>query len=247
MEHHWLLPPPGVVKVNVHGATQFIPFMNGNEHGIGMIIRNSEGEFLKLSTGVLPTSSSLENKLRAIHHGLIKAFDDNYKEVILETDNKEAFLIIKNFPFGVPPEVAEVAQQIYIRLNDPRWKCVMAYVFSGRNGAAIYLARLGAERCTQLFTLTRPVGAIEELLSLDLGFGRINPHLQDVEIFSDEEDPVDFGPTQLQDPGTIHGGYAFHEDFSALDNESTNGPVVLPIHEVEVEEVVQSNGRTAYP
>lgn len=75
---------------------------------------------MKLSTGVLTSSSHLENKLKAIHHGLIKAFEDHYKDVIVETDNLDAFKIIKNFHHDVTIEVAEVAQQIAIRLNDRR-------------------------------------------------------------------------------------------------------------------------------
>lgn len=133
MEYHWLLPQPGVVKVNVHGATPFIPFQNGNTHGMGIILRNAEGELLKLSTGVLPASSSLENKLNAIHQGMIRAFEDNYKEVVVETENLDAFLIIKNFPHNVPQDLANVAKQIFIRLNDPRWKCIIAFIFPGRN------------------------------------------------------------------------------------------------------------------
>lgn len=140
-----MLPPSGTVKVNVHGATPFIPFLNGNTSGIGMIIKTAEGELLKLSTGVPPPSSILENKLNALHHGLIKAFEANYKEVIVETGNLDAFKVIKNFPHGVPPEVDDVTRQIFIRANDPRWKCIIAYVFPGRNPIATYLARLGRE------------------------------------------------------------------------------------------------------
>lgn len=104
----------------MHGATSFIPFQNGNTHGLGMIIKNSEGELMKLSTGVLPAASSMENKLNAIHHGMIKAFENNSKEVVVETDNLDAFMIIKNFPVRVSQEVATVAKPIFIRFNDPR-------------------------------------------------------------------------------------------------------------------------------
>lgn len=45
----------------------------------------------------------------------------------------------------------------------------------------------------QLFTLSRPVGAVEELMSLDLGLGTTDPMYKDIEIYNDEEDHVDFG------------------------------------------------------
>lgn len=110
--------PLNQVQWRSHGATPFIPFQNGNTHGLGLIIRNSEVELLKLSTGVLPASSPLENKLNAIHQGMIKVFEENFKEVMVETDNLDAIMIIKNFPHNVPQELATVAKQIFIRLND---------------------------------------------------------------------------------------------------------------------------------
>lgn len=57
MEYHWILPHPGAAKVNIHSATPFIPFQNGNINGLGPIIQNSEGEFFKISNGILPASS----------------------------------------------------------------------------------------------------------------------------------------------------------------------------------------------
>lgn len=87
MQYHWVLPPPHIVKINVHGASPFIPFMNGNTIGLGMVARNSEGELLKLSTGIIPNISPLHNQLWAVLHGLNRAFDDNLRDIILETDN----------------------------------------------------------------------------------------------------------------------------------------------------------------
>lgn len=175
MEYHWTLPPSGSVKINVHGATPFVPFLNGNPHGLGMIIRNSEGELIKLSTGVLPAATALENKLNTILLGLKKGFEAKFKSIILETDNLDSFKVIKNYPRGIPQEVGEVAKQIFIRLNDKRWYCVIAYVYSECNQLAIYLGRLGGDKSNNLFTFSRPIGAVEELMSLDLGFGRTAP------------------------------------------------------------------------
>ncbi|KAK1361345.1 hypothetical protein POM88_045819 [Heracleum sosnowskyi] len=102
----------------------------GNRDYVYVGYRNSEGELLKLSTGVLPTESSLENNLNAIHHGLKKGFEDNYKEIIHETDNLDAFKVIKNLPLITPQEqeIAKIVKQIYILLHDPRWICTIAYI-----------------------------------------------------------------------------------------------------------------------
>lgn len=94
----------------------------------------------------------------------------------------------------------------------------------------IYLARLGGERCNQLYTLTRPVGALEDLLSLDLGFGHIAPKFLDVEISNEEADHVDFG------------GYAFHEGFFAFDTPNIDVPLVMQVYEVKIEDFIVGSG-----
>lgn len=87
---------------------------------------------------------------------------------------------------------------------------MLVYVYSQLNEVAVYLAKFGGSgECNQLYMLNRPVGAVEELLSLDLGFGHIAPQHQDVEILSDEEDPADFGPNHIS-AGVMHGGFASH-------------------------------------
>lgn len=55
------------------------------------------------------------------------------------------------------------------------------------------LGKVRRRKCMQLFTLSRPVGAVEELMSLDLGLGTTDPMYKDIEIYNDEEDHVDFG------------------------------------------------------
>lgn len=155
-------------------------------------------------------------------------------------------MLIKNFPNGIYEDVATIAQQIFILLNDPRWKCILAYVYLWRNPIAIYLDKLGGEKCSQLFTFKRPIGAVEELMSLDLGFGHTDPVFKDVEIFSDEEDPVDFGPNFIPPPGFAHGGYAFKEDYFSMDNDNLERPVIMPVYEAVQEEFVVGDDYNPY-
>lgn len=108
--------------------------------------------------------------------------------------------------------------------------CCIVYVYPERNPVAIYLAKLGGEKCKSLYTLKRPVGAVEELLSLDLGFGHIAPQYQDIEIQYDEEDPVDFGPAILGGEGG--------EDYFAVNNEAMDIPDVIPVHEAVMEDII---------
>ncbi|KAK1378779.1 hypothetical protein POM88_025523 [Heracleum sosnowskyi] len=180
----------------------------GNKNGIGMVMRNSEGKFLKLSTGVLPSSSSIENKLNAIHRGLITAYEDKYKDVILETDNLDAFEILRNFPHEKP-------------------------------GGDLSVKARG-DKCNHLYTLKHPVGAVEELLNVDLGFGHIDPQFHAIEVLNDEEDPVDFGPAIIPGEGMMHNSYTYHEFFFAIESEE--GPVVVPAYEVSMEDFILGQG-----
>lgn len=79
-----------------------------------MIARNSNGELLKLSTGVIPNLTPLQSQLWAIHHGMVRAWEDNHSDIIVETDTWEAFNVLKNFPYDVPVEAIEPAIQIFV-------------------------------------------------------------------------------------------------------------------------------------
>lgn len=205
-----------------------------------MIARNSEGELLKLYAGVIPHLTPLQNQLWSMLHGLIRGFEDNYRDIILETDIREAFNVINNFPFDVPVEAIVPATQIFIRLHDPRRSCSIVYVFPERNQPAIYLVRLGGEKCDHLYTFSRPIGQVEELLSLDLGFGPLAPQFHDIEIYNDEADQANVGLANVD--GVMNGGHAFKEDFFAVYNEQTDVPKVVDINNVLSEDFVFGNG-----
>lgn len=115
-------------------------------------------------------------------------------------------------------------------------------MFPGRNPIVIYLARLGGERCNRLYTFSRPIGAVEDLMNLNLGFGHAGNQFQDIEIYSDEEDPMDFVLAVAAPQALAFGGYAFKEDYFVVDNGSMEGPVVLPVHEVEMVDFITGAG-----
>lgn len=101
----------------------------------------------------------------------------------------------------------------------------------------MYLARLGGEKCDHLFTFARPIGRVEELLSLDLGFGPLAPQFHDIEIYNDEPEPVNFGLASID--GVTNGGYAFKEDFFTVHNEAVNDPPeVVDIHNALEEDFI---------
>ncbi|KAK1376568.1 hypothetical protein POM88_032761 [Heracleum sosnowskyi] len=97
-----------------------------------------------------------------------------------------------------------------------------------------------------LAAFTRPIGVVEDLMSLDLGFGQLDPKFRDIEIYNDKEDPVDFGPNALGTDGSLFNGYAFHEDYFVIHNEATGAPEVVRVQEVAVEEYILGNGLGGY-
>lgn len=96
---------------------------------------------------------------------LNRALEEGYRNVVLETDNHDAYMIMKNFHMGAPASVYDLAYQIDIRAKDKRWKCKIAYVYPTCNKVARFLARLGLETTDRLYTFDRPVGGVEELIN----------------------------------------------------------------------------------
>lgn len=139
--------------------------------------------------------TQLGNQLWATFVALNRAFEEGYHDVVLETDNHEAYKIMKNFHIGAPTSVYDLASQIDIRAKNKRWKCKIAYVYPTRNKVARFLARLGLEAANRLYTFDRPVGGVEELINWDMGLGIDHPDFQDVYLPSGAVDPVNFDIT----------------------------------------------------
>lgn len=193
MAYHWIPPLGSKLKINVHGTFSDLVRPSANDSGIGAIYRNAEGELKLLTVGTIPFLTQLGNQLWAIFIALLRAFFEGYRDVELETDNYEAYLILKNFHLGAPTCVFDLASQIDIRVKDIRWRCKIAFVYPARNKVARYLARLGLEVADRLYTFNRPIGGVEELINWDMGYGIDHPDFQDVFLPAEAMDPVDFG------------------------------------------------------
>lgn len=217
MAYHWIPPPPGTLKINVHAIYSDVPAANGNISGIGIIFRNHNG-FLKLTTlGVIPNLSPLGNQLWAVFIALRRARIQGYRDIIIETDNIHAFRTIRDYDAGTIPAVFDITSQIDVLLKDAHWFCMLSYIFPARNRIARFLARVGMETCNSLFTLNRHVAGIEELIEWDVGLGLNHPNFVDVVIPDEAPDPVNFdvsvglahqahllGLGQLNPPQEIH-------------------------------------------
>ncbi|KAL1802163.1 hypothetical protein ACET3Z_030810 [Daucus carota] len=97
MALHWAPPPPGAIKINVHGHTISSPLSNGNSLGIGAIFITSGAEISLLTTSAIPALTPLGNQLWAMYVPLRRAVVQEYDDLRLETDNYEAYMTIKHF------------------------------------------------------------------------------------------------------------------------------------------------------
>lgn len=103
-----------------------------------------------------------------------------------------------------------------------------------------YLVRLGGERCDQIYTFFRLIRGVEEFFCMDLGFGSRASPFQDVQIYNDESDPVNFGPSHIGE--MIHSGYIFHEDLFRVKNNTMKALEIVDVHNVLAEDFLFGNG-----
>lgn len=193
MAFNWIPPPQGTLKINVHGSSTRTPTRTGNNSGIGAVYRDSAGKLRHLTVGVIPNPTPLGVQLWAIFIVLKRAFLEGYRDVIVETDNLSAYRAIRNFSLGAVASVFDIISQIDIRLRDPRWFCMLSFVFPARNRVARYAARVSLEYGEGLYTMNNPIAGIEELLDWDMGLGPDHPDYVDVVLPNGAPDPFEVG------------------------------------------------------
>lgn len=145
-----------------------------------------------LTVRTIPFLTPLGNQLRAMYVPILRAYEEGFRNVEIETDNYEANKVVKHFDQGVQSPVYDIASQVDIRVKNKSWKCKIALVYPARNKVARSLARLGLETADRLYTFDRPVGGVEELLNWDLGLWIDHPNFQDIYLRAEARDPVNF-------------------------------------------------------
>lgn len=54
-----------------------------------------------LIVGTIPFLTPLGNQLWAMYVPILRAYEEGFRDVIVETENYEAYLVVKNFEKGV--------------------------------------------------------------------------------------------------------------------------------------------------
>lgn len=134
-----------------------------HEHRINFQRCNGEVNFLT----VIPGLSRICNQLWAIYSPMRRAFKEGFRHVIIETDNYEAYQVIKNFNNGAPAALYHLVNQIAILINNNTWVCTLSFIYAARNIVGRYAARLGMEVGDHLYTLEHPVTRVSDLLAHD--------------------------------------------------------------------------------
>lgn len=86
----WSPPLPGTIKINVDRSS--LGFLR--PAGIGGLIRDSNSDWIMSFRGNAGNVQILVTELKAIHHGLMLAWQKGYKRVFCESDCLEAILLI---------------------------------------------------------------------------------------------------------------------------------------------------------
>ncbi|KAK1397048.1 hypothetical protein POM88_006911 [Heracleum sosnowskyi] len=182
MNNVWFPPPQNVVKINVHGVIDEIPWANGNTNGVGIIVRDHNSRFL---WGIMAPMHGLEgfqSQIWAIHLAMKITFQRQIPHVHIQSDNMIAFdMFVDQDEEELEEEgLTVVVQQINIlftEYNKPRQNlasqksCKVYSVFTTRNRAPSYMAEFAFRNCSGLVEVPTPFGDLYEILDLDHGLG----------------------------------------------------------------------------
>lgn len=107
-------------------------------------------------------------------------------DIILETDNLEAFGAVQYAHLHQHPELDDLINQILTRIRDPNWECSFRFVYPERNRAPEYLSLLGGELFCRLYIFSEPIGRLAEILDLDMGLGPQAPQFLELPMVPEE-------------------------------------------------------------
>ncbi|KAL4295023.1 hypothetical protein AHAS_Ahas18G0286600 [Arachis hypogaea] len=139
LQYNWEPPPMNVCKVNCDASV----FENGQLAGFGCIIRDSMGIWMKGCSASIPLSSVLSCELHAIWRGLVMAWDCEYKEVICETDNLDAFLLVSRGTTNMITNDSDLLGKIKEMLQR-NWTATLVLIQRTANRAADLMAKTAA-------------------------------------------------------------------------------------------------------
>lgn len=181
MEKSWDFPKQGFVKINVHAMSLPHPLPNGNNSGIGIVIRDDQGKMVKIVSGSIRNLTVRGSELWAMLAGVRSGFYANKKNIQLESDNDEAVREWLGWKWFVDQNHSSVIQQLNQRKKDPKLNLEVKAIEPSQNTLAWYLALDGARNRSRLVVFRRSFGRVEEFWRHDMGLGSVETRFDEIE------------------------------------------------------------------
>lgn len=184
MERSWSFPPTNYINVNTHVVSFRNRLPNGNDSGLGVVLRDHRGAILKMYSGAIRDMTKIGNELWSFVIGLKGAFFEDENLIILEIDNATGVKEWEDWKWFLDPNHAGLIQQLEQRKRDPNLVLQVRVVSQSENRLARWLAYDGAHNRTRVVLYFRLFGRVKELWMLDMGLGPIHG---DYQVVSEEE------------------------------------------------------------
>ncbi|KAI5352407.1 hypothetical protein L3X38_005298 [Prunus dulcis] len=158
----WNPPASPFVKVNVDASWN----PNSKRVGIGILIRNTHGDFIKGSSIPSVANSAIEAEAQACLEGCKLAAEMGYRHVTFESDCKEIISPLKGPLSNGRWEIYPILSTVRDVLN-----CFQTYVWTWiprtANQAADHLAMLAISRMSPEVWVNRPPSSLMHILNKD--------------------------------------------------------------------------------
>lgn len=185
MNRAWVPPPEGFAKVNLFVKVPEAPLANGNENGVGIVIRDHQGLLIWGSMGPVHGLTPFQVQLWTVHTGMKEAYARGYNDVHIETKHEKSFRILKrqNFEEAVREDLVKPNQAINacnpILPSDHEPICRVYVIEEECNQVARFAANFGMLNHSSPVELDYSFIPLRDLLDIDIRWG---PHLPALEM-----------------------------------------------------------------
>lgn len=211
----------------MHALTLRDRLLNGNDSGIGVVIRDHTGIIVKMYSGMICNRTKRGNELWSLVVGLRGSFLEGENMVILETDNQEAIQEFEDRRWFFDPNYAGLIQQLEHRKKDLNLVLKVSVTSTSENRLSRYLARDEAANRTRLVVFRKIFAQVREIWTLDMGLGPITGQF---EVLTEDDNRELMMETDEEDDDVVE---ILDNETSQVGDEAVENDVVGEIEAVE--------------
>ncbi|KAK1369290.1 hypothetical protein POM88_035382 [Heracleum sosnowskyi] len=189
MEVAWFAPEDDFVKLNMFVVDVTLALANGNCNGVGIIMRDTEGQMLWAAMGPMNNKSKDEAELRALHSGMVWAVNMKRLKINIETSNMRVYDTIRFQEFiFLEDEFVQVMKLINTlhanNFKDDTSVVRFSFISQELKGTAAFLANYGMEKVPSFALIPEVFDTLKERLDYDMGLAVIDiaPNFREGEI-----------------------------------------------------------------